>query len=86
MIDPFSSLATGPESPPTRLSSMTSSDADDLPLAGPAINVATEGLADTVSIGGEPASWFISARSAFTLNVRRAWITGTTATSVLALS
>ncbi len=85
MADKFSSFTESLSSPPSYLISVSPSDADDLPTASRALNVAETGTVRVTTVGGSTATLVIAAGVTFPIRAQRVWATGTTAAGIVAM-
>ena len=86
MADAFAQFMTGLESPAIRAMDVTPSDSADLAEVSRAINVVTSGAVRVTTSGGTTATIQVAAGIAFPVRATRIWQTGTTATSIVAMS
>lgn len=85
MSDPFANVTPGLESPATHLAAVTPNDSQDLTSASRGINVSGTGTVRVTTVGGDTATVYIAAGSAFPIRVTRIWATGTTATGIVVM-
>lgn len=85
MADKFQSYAESLDSPPSNLVMATPNDAQDLPIASRALNVAQTGAVRVTTVGGTTETLTIAAGGVFPVRARRIWATGTTATGIVVM-
>jgi hypothetical protein len=85
MTDTFVAHHTSLQSPATNAYSATPNDDTDLAFFSRALNVSTSGTVRLTTVGGDVATVFIAAGTAFPIRARRIWATGTTATDIVVL-
>lgn len=85
MPDKFANTTSSLESPAAYLAAVTPDDSADLPVAGRAINVATDGSVRVTTVGGTTGTVYIAAGGVFPVRASRIWATGTTATGIVVL-
>lgn len=86
MADAFTTYTPGLESPAKHLDPVLPDDGADLATASRAINVAQSGFVRLTTVEGDTATVYVAAGIAFPIRARRIWSTGTTATSIVAMS
>ena len=85
MIDKFSSVTEGLNSPPSHLVSISPDDTTDIPVASRGVNVAGAGSLRVTTVGGDTETIHVAAGIVFPLRVQRIWATGTTATGIVVM-
>jgi len=87
MSDAFAHHAASLTSPPARLSAVTPSDSQDLPLATRGLMVAAAGDVSVVTVAGDEAVLpGLQPGVQYAVRCRRIKATGTTATGILAMA
>lgn len=86
MSDKFSSANPGLESPASYIAAVTPDDANDLPVASRAVNVAQSGTVQVTTVDGATGTVYVAAGVAFPVRASRIWSTGTTATGIVVMS
>jgi len=85
-MDQFENHSQSLESPATRLTEITPSDATELAIATRAISVAEAGFIQLVTTGGDTGRVFVAAGVPFPIRARQVLATGTTASGIVGLS
>lgn len=85
MNDLFTNFAGGLESPASALVPAVPDDAQDLPQASRALNVAQSGTVRITTVLGTTATVHVAAGIAFPVRARRIWATGTTAADIVVM-
>lgn len=85
MSDNYQDFQSGLESPATHIANVTPNDANDLPVASRALNVATAGSVRVTTVGGDTGDVYIAAGVPFPVRVTRVWSTGTTAAGIVVM-
>lgn len=85
MADKFNSHSESLTSPPADLISVTPDDAQDLPFASRALNVAQSGTVRVTTVAGTTGTITVAAGIMFPVRITRVWATGTSADGVVAL-
>jgi hypothetical protein len=77
---------TGLESPAISLMAVTPDDGSDLPWITRAVSVEVPGVLRVTTADGSEGEIFVTAGMPFPIRIRRVWMTGTTATGIVALA
>lgn len=85
MTDPFAMYQAGLESPAVHLNDVVPNDTADLDVTSRALNVAVSGNVRVTTLGGETATVYIAAGSAFPVRATRIWATGTNAAGIVVM-
>jgi hypothetical protein len=87
MADNFERFDTNLDSPGKNAFTVTPSNADDLAVYSRAIYVGNTGNVNVIMAGDATNTLFVGVPSGSTLNVRvkKVWVTGTTATNIVAI-
>jgi hypothetical protein len=86
MTDKFANHNTGLESPAVSLDAITPDDSADLPWITRAVAVSGSGMLRVTTVDGSEGQIFVAAGVPFPIRLRRVWLTGTTATGIVALA
>jgi len=85
MPSPFANRTRNPRDPAVSVFDIQPDDAADLAQTTTALNVATPGTVRITTVDGATADVSVHPGQAFPVQVRRVWLTGTTATGIRGL-